>query len=172
MANSGRAAAPVLALEAQLFTGLDGGAGQYDALYLLVLERDDGHGYGKIGLAGAGRADRERHEVVLYRLHVLTLAQRLALYLLTAIGYRYHVAHYLLDAVDIAFVGQRYRIANAAAVDGLAAREHAQQLVYHVYCRIHGGFLAADRQLRAVRAELYSEFLFEYYRVFIQIAEQ
>ena len=59
--------AQVARQESQVLAGLDGGARQDDASYLLVFQRTHGHGYGGVGFAGTGRADGEDHVVLVHR---------------------------------------------------------------------------------------------------------
>src|SRR5437899_3105854 len=59
------------------FAGLDGRAGQNDPRSLFVLERLRGHGHREVGLAGAGRADAERHIVLADCLEVFLLTDGL-----------------------------------------------------------------------------------------------
>ena len=63
--------------EAELLAGLDGRAGQDDAVDGLVLEEGQGHGHGQVGLARPGRADAEDEVVGLDRLEIGLLVEAL-----------------------------------------------------------------------------------------------
>ena len=56
---------------------LDGRTGQDDAVDLLALQRLHGLRHREVGLAGSGRADAEHDRVVVDRVDVLLLAERL-----------------------------------------------------------------------------------------------
>jgi hypothetical protein len=64
---------------AELLAGLDGRAGEDQAVDLLGHEGLDGDGHGQVGLAGAGGADAEDHGVLADGVDVLLLAERLGL---------------------------------------------------------------------------------------------
>ncbi len=63
--------------KAKPLTGLHRGPGQDDAGDLLGLQRADRLGHGQVGLAGAGRADPEHDGVVVDRVDVALLIERL-----------------------------------------------------------------------------------------------
>ena len=63
--------------EAEPLAGLDRRAGEDDALHLLGLQRLHGHRHGQPALAGAGRAEAERDDVLADGVDVALLAGRL-----------------------------------------------------------------------------------------------
>ena len=63
--------------EAEALAGLDGRAGEDDAVDLAALQRGGGHGDGQERLAGAGRADAEGDRVAADRVDVALLVDRL-----------------------------------------------------------------------------------------------
>ena len=63
--------------EPEPLAGLDRRAGEDDPVDLLGLERLHGHGHGQPALAGAGRAQTERDDVVAHRVDVALLPARL-----------------------------------------------------------------------------------------------
>ncbi len=63
--------------EPEPLTGLDGRSGEDDPVDLMGLERLDGKRNGQVGLAGAGRADAEGHDVRGDGVGVLLLSCRL-----------------------------------------------------------------------------------------------
>ena len=65
--------------EAEAFAGFDGGADEDDAADFLGHEGGDGHGYGEVGLAGAGGAEAEGHVGLLDGFDVLALVGRAGL---------------------------------------------------------------------------------------------
>jgi hypothetical protein len=63
--------------EAEALAGLDRGPGEDDPVDLLRLQRLHGLGHGQVGLAGTGGADAEDDGVLVDRVHVTLLVERL-----------------------------------------------------------------------------------------------
>ena len=79
--------------EAEPLAGLDRGPGQDDPVDRLGLQRLHGLGHRQVGLAGAGRADAERDRVLVDRVDVALLVQRLGTDRAAAVGQDVEAQH-------------------------------------------------------------------------------
>ena len=135
--------------EAQVLAGLDGRPGQDDPVDLLGLQRLDGLGHGEVRLAGAGRADAEDHRVLVDRVDVALLVQRLGPDRLAA----------RREDVVRQHVRGAARPPRSASIDtirstpsggeALAGAEDGDELGDHVDAEVDGGRGARERDLVA-----------------------
>ena len=157
--------------EAQLFAGFHGGAGEYDALDLLVFQCHHGHGDGQVGLARTGRPHGKGRGVALDGLDILLLAQGLALHLPSPVGDGDDIPHDFADAVGLALGGQADGIANARAVHGLAPQHDLAQLLQGLPGQRHLVGVAGQRDFTAVGVDFDPQLLVEEGNVLLADAE-
>ncbi|MPN54653.1 hypothetical protein SDC9_202325 [bioreactor metagenome] len=91
--------------------------------------------------------------------HVMLLAQRLALDLAATVGDGDGALHDFVDAVGIALGGQLDGVADARAVDGLPPLQDAEQPLQHRAAQVRLFFLAGDGDLAAVGEDLHAQFV-------------
>ena len=158
--------------KAELLSRFHCGPRQDDAVDLLILESEHRHGDGEIGLSRARRADAENQFVLFQRLYIALLAERFALDLPPAARNGDHVAHDLLDEIDVAFLCKIDRVAESAAVDTLAAALHVQHLFDHGGRELRRVGFSLDAHAARIRDDARACLLLDHAEVLIEHAKQ
>ena len=139
--------------EAEPLARLDRRAGQDDPVDLLGLQRLHGLGHREVGLAGAGRADAEHDRVLVDRVDVALLVQRLGPDRAAAVGQDVERQH-----VGRALGGLGAQHADGAldglGGDALAGADDRDQLVEQALDEGDLGGLAAQRDLVAADVDV------------------
>ena len=126
---------------------LDRGAREDDAVDALGAKRRDRLRHGKICLARAGRADAERDRVLLDRIEIRALAERLGLDGLALCRDAYDITRKLLDLLLPALAHEAEDVAHVLLADLLALGRQRQQAGDGLFGIEHVFRLAGDVDL-------------------------
>ncbi len=157
--------------EPEALPRLHGRPGQDDPVDVLRLQRLHGLRHREVGLAGAGRADAEHDRVLVDRVDVPLLVQRLGPDGPSAVGQDVHAQHVGRALVRLG-AEHADRPLDGLRGDALAGADDRGQLVEEPLGHGHLGRLAAERDLVAADVDVGLEVLLDQGEVLVAGAQQ